>query len=73
MKHMAWIQDVIVEIPTGHSKIMVFMGQKLNEIKVHYIYQTGNHHTQLIHVSQLPYQIYNDEGKKKKFPRDISN
>ena len=60
---MAWIQDVIVEIPTGDSKIMIFMGNELNEIKIHYIYPTGNHHTQLVSSSQLPYQIYNTEGK----------
>lgn len=61
-KPMAWIQDVIVEIPTSSSKIYVFMGKELGDIKVSHIYAGGNHMTELISSSQLPYQIYDENG-----------
>ena len=61
-KAMAWIQDVVVEIPLDDSMIYVFMGTNLDEVKVHYVFNTGNHHTQTVESTQLPYQIYNSQG-----------
>jgi hypothetical protein len=59
---MAWIQDVIVEIPLADSKIFVFIGQGL-EVKVSYQYNNGSHHTEHVSTKQLPYQINDEEGK----------
>jgi len=61
-KPMAWINDIIVEIPDAKSTVYVVMGQGL-EMSVSHVFPDGAHFSEQINSDNLPYNIQNMDGE----------